>query len=152
MPEHLLSAEFLEEVRRTLRPKGVLALNLVGSVHGPAAEHAAAVFATLDHVFGNVRTFRDSAETDDAHGLSNLLFFAADEPVTFTSPERIAFNSPACEQLLTSFQAWEVTASLRGKGVVVTDSHNPLGRLALPAGRAFRHSMRALYPREFWMQ
>src|SRR5690606_34971179 len=55
MPEHLLSAEFLEQTRRLLRPRGILALNLVGAPEGPLSEPAAAVFATLHHVFSHVR-------------------------------------------------------------------------------------------------
>lgn len=150
-PEHLLSSEFIREVRERLRPGGILAVNLVGASEGPLSPHAASVVATLESVFAHVRAFRDAAREDDPEAIHNLALFAADAPIHFADPT-LLHRSPACASVLDSFQRWEVTDDLHGHGVVITDDQNPLTQLAVPVSEAFRESMRRLYPREFWLQ
>lgn len=152
VPDHLLSVEVLERIREVLRPGGLLALNFVGAYQGPLAASAQAVAATVRHVFPHVRCFRDLSPAKDPEGLSNLLFFASDDPVDFAIPPGTTFESPLCEEILTSFQGWEVLRDVPAGAPVVTDARNPLARLSLPVSEAYRGLMRGLYGREFWLE
>jgi SAM-dependent methyltransferase len=148
VPEHLLSLEVLERLKRLLLPGGVLCLNFVGAERGPLSASAQAVNATVRKVFPHVRVFRDGPEGGPL-AISNLVFFAAAAPLRFEKP--VSYESPNCETVLSRFESWEVLQVPARDAPVVTDSENPLSRLSFPVSEAFRGEMRRLYPLEFWL-
>lgn len=152
-PEHLLSVEVLERVQALLQPGGVLVLNVVGGTHGELSLLHAAVNRTVRHVFPHVRAFRDAPDREGHGGLSNVVYFASEEPLEF-APAEPPYESPSCEQVLTHFREWEVPAPAEGttSAPLITDARNPLARLSLPVSEAFSEAMRQMYPKEFWLQ
>ncbi|HMI85678.1 MAG TPA: fused MFS/spermidine synthase [Polyangiaceae bacterium] len=149
-PEHLLSVEVIQQIKRILRPGGALALNFVGYQIGPNAEAAWAVGRTLRAVFPNVRIFRDGADDGPTDEPQNLVFFASDGPLEFEGVVRPPFESEACERVLRSFRKWEVSPQ-GTEGEPITDAHNPLTRLQLAAAEKHFAAMNELLPVEVWL-
>lgn len=148
-PEHLLSVEVIRELRTLLRPGGVLALNMVGFQQGPRASATWAVARTLRAEFPVVRAFRDSPVERNPDSTTNILFFASDLPVDAAVPAGARFNDAACARLLPALHGWEVLAEVPS-GDVITDSHNPLGRLQLAVAEAHYEAMGKMLPPQVW--
>jgi spermidine synthase len=149
-PEHLLSIEVIRRVRDLLRPGGVLVLNFVGYSAGPNAEGSHAVARTIAAVFATVRAFRDGPPNEDAGEPGNVIFFASDGPIELTIPAGARFENDVCERVQRGFQQWPILARVPD-GELITDTHNPLARLELPAADAHFRAMRGLYPVEVWL-
>jgi predicted O-methyltransferase YrrM len=149
VPEHLLSLEVLEQLERLLEPGGVVALNFVGTESGPLAASAHAVHRTLRAAFDHVRVFRDGPRESTSPSLSNLVFFASNQPIQFQPAS--SFDSETCRNVLTHFQEWEVFKTADPNAELITDARNPLARLTLPVSEAFWKDMNRLYPPEFWV-
>jgi spermidine synthase len=149
-PEHLLSLEVLQRIHALLNPGGVLALNFVGYHAGEQAEASFAVARTIAAVFANVRVFRDAALTEDPENPGNLLFFASDGDLQFNVPADATFESAVCEQILRSFQSWEVLRYVP-TGTLITDAKNPLSRLQIRTTEKHFVAMNELMPAEIWL-
>ena len=150
MPAHMLTRELFEATRGLLRPHGIVALNVVGAASGPLSAHVKAIASTLRSVFAEVRIFRDGeASSGDDTPLSNLVFFAALEPIVFETA-RPPFESPTCAKILSQFSEWEVAVDSTGIPPI-TDAQNPLEWLAIPMNESFRETMLELYPPAFWL-
>jgi SAM-dependent methyltransferase len=149
-PEHLLSLEILQRVRRVLKPGGVLALNFVGYATGPDAEASFAVARTVRAVFSHVRAFADSAP-DPARPVRNLVFFASNAKLDFGKPVVDATPPKGSQDAERSFIEWEVLASVPD-GALITDAQNPLARLQLPIAERHFFAMNELLPTEIWIR
>jgi spermidine synthase len=149
-PEHLLSLEVLQRIHALLRPGGVLALNFIGYHVGEQAEASFAVARTIKAVFANLRVFRDAPLTEEPENPGNLLFFASDDRLEFEIPANAKFESEVCEQLLRSFQDWEVLR-LVPTGAIITDAKNPLARLQIRTTEKHFAAMNELMPAEVWL-
>jgi spermidine synthase len=77
VPWSLTTAEWVDEVKRVLRPGGFYALNIIDL---PPLEFLAAETATLLEAFENVRLLTFAAETGEPGG-GNLVLFASDGPL-----------------------------------------------------------------------
>lgn len=148
--DHLLSVEILATIRERLVPAGVLALNIVGAERGSLSRSAHAVNRTLRHVFPHVRAFRDGPpQTTEEASMANIIFFASTEPVVFARPTH--FESETCEEMLRSFQNWEVLRDADPAAPIIHDSNNALAVLSIPVTEAYREAMNELYPTTFWL-
>jgi SAM-dependent methyltransferase len=150
-PDHLLSVEVLHQLRRLLRPGGVLALNMVGFQQGPHAGATWAVERTLRAVFPLVRAFRDSPLDHRADQTNNIIFFASDAPLEFEVDPRGHFNDALCSRILPPLKNRELVADVP-RGDIITDSHNPLTRLQLPVAEEHYQAMQAMLPFEVWLR
>jgi hypothetical protein len=79
VPWHLATREFLEDVRRVLKPDGLVALNLID--RGPL-RFARAEVATL------LRVFRHVAVVGDTREGGNLILLASQRPIRTPAPSR----------------------------------------------------------------
>lgn len=77
-PSHLFTAEAFARMRDSMTADGVLAVNLVTSLDGPAGDPWRATYKTLAQAFPNVRVFVAAIPTE---GLANVLFFASTGPL-----------------------------------------------------------------------
>jgi len=94
--------------------------------------------------------FRDCPRESASPSLSNLVFFASNQPIQFQSAD--SFESENCRDVLTHFQEWEIFKTADANAEIITDARNPLARLTLPVSEKFWEDMNRLYPPEFWVQ
>jgi spermidine synthase len=149
-PEHLLSLEVVQRLRELLRPHGVLVLNLPSYRSGTLAEASILVARTLRAGFPVVRAFWDRPLEEKPAEPGNIAFFASDAALDVTIPGDARFEGPGCERILRSFTSWEILTDVP-PGPVLTDLHNPLGRLELPVALAHFEAMNELLPRDVWL-
>jgi spermidine synthase len=149
-PEHLLSLELLQQVRRRLNPAGILALNFVGFLAGDKAEASHAIVRTLRAVFPNVRVFVDEPPQREPSSLSNLSMFASDGELEIRVPQGASFEDATCERVLRSLPEWEVLKDV-AEGELITDERNPLGRLQADIAAAHFTAMNELLPVAVWL-
>jgi len=150
-PEHLLSAEVIRRLHQILNADGVLALNMVGFQGGPHAEATWAVARTLRSEFPQVRAFRDNPKEHRPDRTTNIIFFASDGPIDVTIPEGFRFNDSICEKVLPALSSWEILQDVPA-GDLITDEHNPLGRLQLVVAEEHFEAMNEMLPLEVWIR
>ncbi len=124
VPWHLTTIEYVEELRRVLRPEGVYAVNII-DFH--PLGFARAELATLRRVFDHVALSAD-AFTLSGNGGGNLVAIASDSPIDKGAIER-GFE----EQQL----AWDVIDGDRltewiDGATVLTDDYAPVDQLLTP--------------------
>jgi spermidine synthase len=128
VPYHLLTREFFGEVRRVLRPAGVLAVNSVGLLGrtSGASSDLRAIVATIRAEFPKLRAFAltnaDEAARDQS--LGNVLLFAS-ESAPLTLPGGHSWRE-ASRETLTDMLQHELGDAVLGGGVVLTDDYNPI--------------------------
>jgi spermidine synthase len=149
-PEHLLSVEVLDDVKRLLKPGGILALNFVGFRNGPGAGATRAIRSTLESRFANTRVFTDEPLDSDPDGLSNLVFFSSDSALELVLSAGEHFESARCAEIARSLAQWELPKPSEG-GQVITDEKNPLSALQLPIAEAHFYAMKKLLPADVWL-
>jgi spermidine synthase len=109
VPWHLTTREFLEEVRRVLRPGGVYAMNLIDQTPNRFARAEA---ATLAAVFGHV------AVAIPRDGGGNFVMLASERPLRVPDwPEYVLAGR-----------------TFAGDADVLTDAHAPVDQLLTPGG------------------
>ncbi len=81
VPWHLTTREFVSEIRRTLRPDGIYAANIIDH---PPLLLARAQLATFAEVFPYVGVFGPTSRVDGTSG-GNLILLASDEPLPESS-------------------------------------------------------------------
>jgi spermidine synthase len=108
VPWHLTTREFLEEVRRVLRPGGVYALNLIDQSPNRFAQAEAATLAAV---------FRYAAVAVPADGGGNFVMLASDRPLPL----------PDWPEYVLAAEAFAQDAD------VLTDAHAPVDQLLTPS-------------------
>lgn len=78
IPFHLTTVEAVREVKKTLKPGGIVALNIGGAVEGKAARFFHAELATYRSEFKNVAVFRVRPAWDE-EAVQNLIIAASDD-------------------------------------------------------------------------
>ncbi|MDR3686548.1 MAG: fused MFS/spermidine synthase [Coriobacteriia bacterium] len=81
VPPHLLTEEFLRELRDRLAEKGVVAFNLIGSVHGEHSKPFRSFHRTISNVWRNVWMFPVGLWANGPIQLAygcNIVLFASD--------------------------------------------------------------------------
>lgn len=113
-PAHCTSAEFLDAVRRALRPGGWYAANLTD---GPPLAHLRGQLATVRSRFAEVALIADTAVLRGRR-FGNAVLLAADGPLPLAELTRRAATDPHPGRLLAGRDLGEFTAGAR----VVTDA------------------------------
>ncbi len=124
VPWHLTTVEYVEELRRVLRPEGVYAVNII-DFH--PLGFARAELATLRRVFDHVALAAD-AYTLSGNGGGNLVAIASDSPI-----DKRAIDRGFQKQQL----AWDVIDGDRltkwiDGAAVLTDDYAPVDQLLTP--------------------
>jgi spermidine synthase len=126
-PIHLLSVEFLSQLRQRLTRHGLLALNVVGFARGAGSEAVASVSRTLGEVFPQQRAFVTAPGSD----FTDFLLLASAVPIDFSPRDE------AERGLLQSVLRYE-QAPPRVGGVIITDDYNPLEHMQAPKAERYR--------------
>ncbi|KAJ2549365.1 hypothetical protein EV175_004475 [Coemansia sp. RSA 1933] len=154
VPAALFSQAAVAQLRRILKPQGVLAMNYVGV---PSDSRALAhITFTLRSAFAHVRCFAETL--DDPDSMVNMMFFASDQPLRFDiSPEVLRALGPAsirARALKTMLpNEVDVDAAVRATPALrpITDSWNPLPLWQAAPAAMHWHAMRDLFPDAFWL-
>lgn len=140
-PTHLFTTEAFAALRGRLNPDGVLAVNLVCSVHEPGAKAWRAVYRTLKTAFPNVRAF---VASDPNEGLANVLFFASDGPVD--APARAAEEPVRAEIAKMLSRELSPAPSELAAVPTLTDDHAPLDALLADTAKRWRGLLQQAMP------
>ncbi|KAJ7811131.1 spermidine synthase [Mycena olivaceomarginata] len=147
VPEHIFTLEFWDDLKAALHPEGVVVVNFAGMIKSDA--------------FGNCRAFHDSQggikEEEYETELINLVFFCSPHrnPLTFRKARRSDYlDSYLREHVLSALPKREVALDLlTGQledAFILTDTHNPLGKLQDAQGHHHWSLMRQVLPDIFW--
>lgn len=112
-PAHLTSTEFLDEVRRALKPAGVYAANLAD---GPPLAHLRGQIATAAARFGELALIADAAVLRGRR-FGNAILVASDAPLPLAELTRRAASDPHPGRVEHGRQLTDFT----GGAVPVTD-------------------------------
>ncbi|KAK7061960.1 spermidine synthase [Favolaschia claudopus] len=157
VPQHIFTVEFWNDLKATLHPEGVLVVNFAGMIKSDASR---LISQTLEASFSVCRVFHDSQggikEEEYKTELMNLVFFCTlQRQLTFRNARRSDYlDSYLREHILSSLPRRELplellTGPLEAK-FILTDSHNPLGKLQNSLGHYHWSLMRQVLPDIFW--
>ncbi|KAJ7682521.1 spermidine synthase [Mycena polygramma] len=156
VPEHIFTVEFWDDLKAALHPEGVVVVNFAGMVKSDASRM---ISQTLKARLGNCRVFHDSQgslkEEEYETELINMVFFCSPHPLTFRKARRSDYlDSYLREHILSALPDREValellTGELDDK-FILTDAHNPLGKLQDAQGHHHWSLMRQVLPDIFW--
>ncbi|KAJ1991833.1 hypothetical protein GGI25_003194 [Coemansia spiralis] len=154
VPASLFSQSAMSQLRRILKPDGVLAMNYVGV---PSDTRTLAhVTYTLRTSFPYIRCFAETSE--DMDSMVNMMFFASSRPLNFdiTSDVLKAMGmSTIRARMLQEMEKNEIDVDRAVKDTIgvqpITDEWNPLPEWQI--GPAIKHweAMRSLFPEEYWL-
>ncbi|KAJ7167466.1 spermidine synthase [Mycena filopes] len=156
VPEHIFTLEFWDDLKAALHPEGVVVVNFAGTV---LSDSSRMISQTLTKSFGHCRAFHDSQgelkEEEYETELINLVFFCSSRELTFREAGRPDYlDSYLREHVLSTLPSREVplgllTGQLEDK-FILTDAHNPLGKLQDALGHHHWTLMRQVLPDIFW--
>jgi spermidine synthase len=126
-PIHLLSVEFLAQLRERLTERGLLALNMVGFARGAGAQAVASVSRTLGEVFPRQRVFVTAPGSD----FTDFLLLASAVPIDFSPRDAVE------REILQGMLRYE-QAPPRAGAVIITDDYNPLEHMQAPKAALYR--------------
>lgn len=140
-PGHLLSVEFFRLVKPLLREKGVLAMNLYGSLRGDTMM-LASVNATLGEVFPTV-TMYPLFSPQEGDGVGNITILAYDHP--FPRPQSrwagAEMPHPKVYSVLDRYLWRPYVFPPDTPSMVLSDNYNPVDFLALRTAETTRKYM-----------
>jgi spermidine synthase len=121
VPWHLTTREFVTDIRRTLRPDGVYALNMIDY---PPARFVRAEVATVAAVFRHVALVAPPTAIEGRRG-ANFVLLASDAPLPLDALRERLATEPAPVAVLTGPELATFTEGAR----VLTDDHAPVDQL-----------------------
>ncbi len=126
-PGYLLSLEALKAVKGRLSSGGVLALNLIGGVHGDEAM-LPAIVRTLESVFAGVSLHPAFVPVPGQPLAGNFVLLASDGPLAYAARPALADVHPLAASVRQLALQPPVPVDTRG-AIVLTDEFNPLDLL-----------------------
>ncbi len=125
-PAHLLSVEALSLMRDRLRPGGVLAVNLIGSLR-KETYMTASVIKTLRAAFDQVGVFPAFDRQNSETGIGNIILMAYQGPVRSLQAGHANFQTHASVQRMVSTNLGQQFAfPANTPAIVLTDDYNPI--------------------------
>jgi spermidine synthase len=121
VPWHLTTRELVEDVRRTLRPHGIYALNVIDY---PPNRFVRAEVATVAAVFPHVALAAPPDAPQSEHG-SNFVLLASDAPLPLDALRR----QLSADSEPVTLTAGQELASFTDGARVLTDDHAPVDQL-----------------------
>ncbi len=139
IPEHLLTREFLSDVRDCLQDKGIVAMNSFLYAASPA--YFESILATLENVFAHSLWFRQPSSPEQT--ITNAFIFAAKDPAALAIETAVAIDAHTPDFIATQIQQTLASAQHnrlldRTDAAILTDENNVLATLMAPAQLAYR--------------
>ncbi|KAF9268195.1 S-adenosyl-L-methionine-dependent methyltransferase [Marasmius fiardii PR-910] len=169
VPQHLYEIEFLENLKKIVKPDGVIVINYAGIVD---SEPSRLLLRTLDEAFPQCRAFHDLVMADalkkeeyDSQFV-NVVFFCTmrpDTPITFRKSDMTDYlGSHLRKHMMTTLKGREVDLDILRKSMerieqeegretkILTKAHNPLGRMQNEQAAKHWTVMREVLPDVHW--
>lgn len=160
VPEHIYTVEFWRDLQTLMKPDGIVVLNYGGIAN---SESSRFILHTLMEFFGQCRAFHDYSKdlTVDMYQTTfvNMAIFCTRslQPLTFREARKPDYlGSPLRKHILGSLGEHEVNISdileagdASGR-YVLSDKHNPLGKLQEAQGYHHWLLMRQVLPDWHW--
>ncbi len=125
VPWHLTTREFTEDLRRTMRPDGIYAMNVLD--HGPK-DFLRAEVATVTAVFGHVAVLGRANAFEPGGSGGNHVVIASDAPLPFDAIEQANRERRRDDRLLHGTALDDFV----GDAQVLIDDHAPVDQLLTP--------------------
>jgi len=132
---HLLTLESFGEIRKILKPGGILAINLLDILNGEPPETWKSVCKTLKGTFGSVRVFSLSRGIRIKNSIANIVFFASDAPMKLKQ-DVTAVHGRLARHIVGLYLGSELEAD--ESGIVLTDDYCPLEYLRRDVSQSLR--------------
>lgn len=116
-PSHLMTREAFSQMRRVLRPGGVLVINAFGEFRAGENFLTSSLYKTLAAVFKSIRVH--------ATGSGNVFYVASDQPALTLTPPAHQDTHPDIASEVDSCLENLVTPSPTA-GIILTDDYNPV--------------------------
>ena len=143
VPEHLLTIEGFEDVRKILKPKGMILSNFYGAIEGSLGIAARSVYKTLSRSDFNVEIL--ATPGDDRS--RNLIFIASDDIKDYSIAEYSDPNSEKIEDLEQHFIDYRFMDT---SSVEILYDHKPiLAKLYNPLAKSWKRSYNDYYAKYF---
>lgn len=143
VPEHLITLEGFEDVKRILRPQGMVMINFYGFLSGVKGKAARSVYKTLQES----GLITEILATPGAESSRNLIFLAAFEEKDFS---RAHFDDHHFQEIEDLYQHFVSVRRINLQdAVVLTDARPQLAKLYAPAAREWKKSYNDYYRRHF---
>lgn len=125
-PAHLLSREAVHALKEHLNPKGILAINLIGSLGGENYM-TASVVKTLQSSFQHVKIY-PLFSPDENEGVGNIAILAHDASFAGISPDRLRSFTihPMVSERVVKYFGREFRFPAKTAAVMLTDRYNPI--------------------------
>ncbi|KAI8054611.1 S-adenosyl-L-methionine-dependent methyltransferase [Syncephalis plumigaleata] len=153
VPKRLFSLEFIKEIRRVLKPDGVLTLNFVGCIEGDDSMAMYSIWRTLQEVFPHVAVFKEAPRTTS--NAINVVFMASTLPIEFRAfVEDDYLDSDMRYHAFQQLEASRIEVQdleLLNKADIVTDEYNRLDQWQYTTALEHWQIMRNLLPLEYWL-
>ncbi|KAI8324807.1 S-adenosyl-L-methionine-dependent methyltransferase [Martensiomyces pterosporus] len=152
VPSSLFSQSAVAQLKRILKPDGVLAMNYVGVPSDTRTLHHVA--HTIRTAFPHVRCFAET--TGDLDTMTNMMFFASPEPVEFDISRDVieAMGRDSIRaRMLVDMEKKEIrTDGYNAEDVrPITDDWNPLPEWQVDTAIQHWKAMREMFPSEYWL-
>ena len=125
-PGHLLSVEALTLMRERLTPRGVLAVNLIGSIRRETYM-TASVIKTLQQPFDQVETYLTYDPARSQSGVGNLAVVAYQGPARKLTPDHARFRThPGSTRNVFTNLGRRFQFPAGTPAIVLSDDYNPI--------------------------
>ena len=125
-PSHLLTQEMFQELRRYLKPGGILVVNLVGFLRGDESIGTQAIFYTLNQTFQHVKTLT----TNSKNNFNDITFFVSDAPLLISSEKNNLRMTKWLKDHTFNFSD--------SNSFLITDNFNPLESMQVKKAELYR--------------
>ena len=143
LPEHLLTREMFEDIKGTLTPEGVLAINIDGATQGSAARVPNAIYATLKSKFQHVRVF----DVDSEKNVNNIVFLASEGSLDWNESTCRLMTCQEQKVFGAALDEKDITFEM-GEGLLLTDGFNPISYWNLPVYATYRNRIISFFGEE----
>lgn len=144
VPEHLLSLEMFSDLKRLLRPSGVLSINFFGSLAPGYSFGTSSLSRTLRQVFAQVVAFGNPPPNQIG---GNIYFLATDEqkdPGQLIEVDQNRCFPPLYESLSRLWEHKIDLSAMSSSGLILTDAYNPISFYDASTREKVREGMQLL--------
>jgi len=128
-PYYLLSREFFTELRGSMKPGGIVLMNIISPLKGPRSMMFQSIMRTMDGVFNHTQVYPLS---EDRTKIQNIIIVASNQPLV---DKETLMSRAADTQVMNKTKIGSMIGRMLDEqmavdgGVVLTDDYNPINHM-----------------------